>query len=101
VPITGGRGLRHLSRTKMVFGNPDVSRDPWVHITAGTCLAQQQGGRQWVPMWPGMQKRYAWGRFARTSGRFKANSTENGSWMVRRSTWQELMSFWKNSISFA
>jgi hypothetical protein len=79
VLITGGRGLRHLSRTTTTFGNPDVSRDPWVHETAGTCFAQRRGGGRWVPTWPGMQKRYAWGRFAGVSGRFKANSIENGS----------------------
>jgi hypothetical protein len=40
VPLMGGRGLRHLSRMKMTFGSPNVSRDAWVNETAGSCFTQ-------------------------------------------------------------
>jgi hypothetical protein len=78
VPIIGGTRLRHLSRMKPPFGNPNLSHDPWVNEPAITCSAQRRGGRRW----PWMHKLSAWGSLAGASGRFTLNRLELRSWAV-------------------
>jgi hypothetical protein len=105
VPLTGGRGLQHLARTKTTFGSPDVSRDAWVNEMAGTCFAQsghkgeEEDDRcQRGPHGHGCRSFLhggAWLELLEGSGITVWSLNLGRVW---RSTWQELMAFWKRVV---
>jgi hypothetical protein len=105
VPLMGGKGLRHLARTKTTFGSPDVSRDAWENETAGTCFAQsghkgeaEDDRCQRGPRGHGCRSFLhggAWLELLDGSGITVWRLDLGRFW---RSTWQELMAFWKRAF---